>query len=407
MVNIELPTPHLHQRQFIYSDAKRRMIRAGRRGGKTVGVATYAAMMFLSGHRVLYAAPTSDQTDTFWRHVRQSLLPLVLQKPTPFVKNDAERYFERAGTENRIKAKTAWNADTLRGDYADVLILDEYQMMNEDAWGVIGVPMLLDNDGIAIFIYTPPSVRTSGASRARDKRHAAKLFKRAQADTTGRWATFSFTSHDNPYLSKVALSEIAADMSALAYRQEILAEDVDSVPGALWNMDGLDKTRLAACPVELSRIVVGVDPKASVTADSKTGIVVAGRGEDGHLYVLEDGSLDGSPDAWGRQVDYMVSKWEADRAVAEVNQGGDMVISVLKTINPDLPIRSVRASRGKYVRAEPIAALYEQGKVHHVGMFPDLEDQMCSFVPGAPSPDNLDALVWALTDLNTRTSLLL
>lgn len=105
------------------------------------------------------------------------------------------------------------------------MILDEYQLTNEDAWEVVGVPMLLDNNGDAVFIYTPPSLRSAGVSKARDPRHAAKLFKMAQADTTGRWAAFHFTSHDNPFISKEALSEIIKDMSKQSYRQEILAED--------------------------------------------------------------------------------------------------------------------------------------------------------------------------------------
>ena len=101
---------------------------------------------------------------------------------------------ERPGSDQRIRAKTAWNADTLRGDYADLLILDEWQLMNEEAWEVVGAPMLLDNNGDAVFIYTPPSLHSRSTSKARDPRHAAKLFQRAQADTTGRWEVFHFTS---------------------------------------------------------------------------------------------------------------------------------------------------------------------------------------------------------------------
>ena len=140
-------------------------------------------------------------------------------------KNESEHYIERPGTEQRIKAKTAWDADSMRGDYADLLMLDEFHLMNEDTWEVIGAPMLLDNNGDAVFVYTPPSLRSAGISKARDPRHAAKLFKMAQTDTTGRWQAFHFTSHDNPHTSREALAEIARDMSTQSYRQEILAED--------------------------------------------------------------------------------------------------------------------------------------------------------------------------------------
>jgi predicted phage terminase large subunit-like protein len=145
--------------------------------------------------------------------------------------------------------------------------------------------------------------------------------------------------------------------------------------------------------------VVGVDPKASVEAESRTGIVVVGRAGDGQLYVLEDASIDASPDTWARKVAHMYYKWQADMIIAEVNQGGDMVASVLRNVDENLPIQTVRATKGKYVRAEPVAALYEQGRAHHVGMFPTLEEQMCSWVPGEDSPDNMDALVWAATSV--------
>lgn len=395
-LTIRLPEYHEKQRAFVRSSAKRVVCKAGRRGGKTVGVAALAVEEFLKGHRILYAAPTAEQISRFWTEVTNALYEPV--KAKVFVKNETEHTIELARTEQRIKAKTAWNADTLRGDYADVLILDEFQLMNEDAWEVVGAPMMLDTDGRTIFVYTPPSFRSAGVSKANDRRYASKLFKRAQADTSGRWEAFQFSSHDNPHLSKEALSEITQDMTALAYRQEIMAEELDGVPGALWTYSMLDSGRVNAAP-PLSRIVVGVDPKASVEADSETGIVVVGVGEDGHGYVLEDASIDASPEQWARQVVSAYERWQADRIVAEVNQGGDMVTSVLRAVAADVPITAVRASRGKYTRAEPIAAMYEQNRVHHTGTFAGLEDQLCNWTPGDDSPDRLDALVWACTHL--------
>ena len=241
---IHLPTPHPKQAEFIDSPAKRKVVRAGRRGGKTIGMSVDAVQSFLAGKRVLYGAPTADQLGRFWKTVIEAL-----QEPIDagvFYKNETEHIIELRGTEQRIRAKTAWNADTLRGDYADKLILDEYQLMNEDAWGVVGAPMLLDNDGDAVFIYTPPSLHSAGVTKAQDTQHAAKLYKRAQADTTGRWATFHFRSTDNPYISRQALAEIAGDMTALSYRQEILAEDVDEAPGALWKRANIEAYRVAA-----------------------------------------------------------------------------------------------------------------------------------------------------------------
>ena len=222
---IKLRTAHPKQQQFIDSIVKRIIIRAGRRGGKTVGAAIKAVKAFLAHKRVLYTAPTSEQTDKFWYEISRSLEEGI--QAGRLYKNENEKYIEIPGTENRIKAKTAWSANTLRGDYADLLIFDEYQLTDEDAWEVVGMPMLLDNNGDAIFIYTPPSLRSAGVSKAKDPRHAAKMFKKAEADTTGRWQPFHFTSHDNPFISEKALQDIIIDMSRESYRKEILAEDDD------------------------------------------------------------------------------------------------------------------------------------------------------------------------------------
>lgn len=230
---IPVRKPHDHQRPFVESTAKRSIVKAGRRGGKTVGMALKAIKRFNAGQRVLYTAPTAEQTDSFWYEIARALAEPI--KDRVLKEDRGERYIEVPGTKQRIKAKTAWSADTLRGDYADFLIFDEYQLTNEDAWEVVGAPMLLDNDGDAAFIYTPPSLRTAGVSKAHDPRHASKMFKRAEerirvsleAGAVPRWATFHFASHANPHLSTAALAEITEDMSVAAYRQEILAEDDD------------------------------------------------------------------------------------------------------------------------------------------------------------------------------------
>jgi predicted phage terminase large subunit-like protein len=138
---------------------------------------------------------------------------------------------------------------------------------------------------------------------------------------------------------------------------------------------------------------------ASETSD-ETGIIAAGLGNDGRGYVLADRSLRTSPDAWARRAVSAYHEFKADRIVAEANNGGEMVRLTIRTVDPNVPVTLVHASRGKYVRAEPVAALYEQGRVSHVEPFPDLEDQLCSYTPeSGDSPDRLDALVWALTDL--------
>jgi hypothetical protein len=218
---VHLRPPHPKQQEFIDCLKKRIIIRAGRRGGKTVGIAIKALVAFLNGKRVLYAAPTSEQTDRFWYEITTALAEAI--KAGAYVLNKSERFIEKPGTLNRIKAKTAWDADSLRGDYADLIIFDEWQLSNEDAWDIVGFPMMMDRNGDAVFIYTPPSLRSAGISKAHDPRHAAKMFKAAQDDP--RWATFHFTSFDNPHLSREGLAEAAKDSSRASFRQEIMAED--------------------------------------------------------------------------------------------------------------------------------------------------------------------------------------
>lgn len=391
---ITLPRPHAQQLRFIEDTAPRKVIRAGRRGGKTVGMAIYAVREFLAGHRVLYAAPTQDQVERFWTEVARALHEPIAAGV--FTKNETRHCIELDGTEQRIRAKTAWNADTLRGDYADRLILDEYQLMNEEVWEVVGAPMLLDNNGSVTFIYTPPSLHSRSVSKANDPQHAAKLFKRAQADASGRWAVFHFTSRDNPHISGTALDELVQDMTSLAYRMEIMAEDVDEVPGALWTREAIDRSRVLKAP-DCGRVVVAIDPSATATGD-EAGIIVAGLCGD-HAYVLADVSLQASPLGWAQAACAAYHKHEADRVVAEQNNGGEMVQLTIETADASVPVKLVHASRGKATRAEPVAALYEQGRVHHVGTFNALEDEQCLWTPGDASPNRMDALVWAITEL--------
>lgn len=218
---------------------------------------------------------------------------------------------------------------------------------------------------------------------------------------------------DNPHLPP----EYHAELDGLPDKQRQRFRDgkyLSEVPGALWSasdrtaddgtlMPGIDTLRRHAHP-PLRRVVIGVDPSGSDgTGGDCQGIVAVGLGEDGHGYVLADKSCRLSPEGWARVVAELARKVGADRIVAEKNFGGAMVEAILRSADTRLPIRMVTASRGKVARAEPVAALYERGHVHHVGQFPELEEQLTmtttSGFQGGGSPDRLDALVWALSDL--------
>ncbi|HVA13449.1 MAG TPA: terminase family protein [Stellaceae bacterium] len=191
-------------------------------------------------------------------------------------------------------------------------------------------------------------------------------------------------------------------------RQELDAELLDDMPGALWSRDAIERDRVEAWREgggpALRRIVVAIDPAASASADAdETGIVVAALGQDGAGYVLDDLSGRLSPHDWAARAIDAYRAHRADRIVAEVNNGGAMVEATLRVLDAGISYRPVHASRGKLARAEPVAALYQQGRIHHVGSFPALEDQMCAFTGGplshSASPDRVDALVWALSEL--------
>jgi len=181
-------------------------------------------------------------------------------------------------------------------------------------------------------------------------------------------------------------------------RQEIRAELLEEVPGALWNRGWIK----CKTPPDLTRVVVGVDPAVTSNDESdETGIIVAGKGVDGNYYVLADRSARVSPDAWANRAVQAYHDFKADRIIGETNNGGDMVELTLRTVDKDIPYKAVRASRGKQARAEPISALYEQGKVWHTQSFTELEDQLCVWSPeSGDSPDRMDALVWAISELS-------
>ena len=417
---LRIPKPHSQQLAFINSIAKRQIVKAGRRGGKTVGNGIKAIDRFvIKNRRVLYAVPTSDQVARFWQTVTTALRDPI--EDGWYYKNETEHviqfsekalkelsanpanskaYMKRL-EEARIRAKTAWNEDTLRGDYADELILDEFQMMNEETWTLVGAPMLMDNDGNVTFIYTPPALQSRQTSKARDFQYASRTFKRyleLQKTQPERYAAFHFTSMDNPYISQEALKEVANDMTSVGYRMEILAEDVDEAPGALWTREIIERNRIFTLPRDLGVVVVAVDPSATSTGD-EAGIITAGKvGDKG--FVMADDSVQGSPLIWAKAAVKAYHDHKANKIVAEKNNGGEMVSTVIHQVDPNVPVELVWASRGKATRAEPVSAIYEKDMVSHVGEFALLEDEMCLWCPGQDSPNRMDALVWSLYGLN-------
>ena len=216
----------------------------------------------------------------------------------------------------------------------------------------------------------------------------------------------TFENSDN--LSPSALIELQNRYASTRLgRQELYGEILSTNDNALWSPEMIENARIkASAAPSFYRVVIGIDPAVTNNEGSDaTGIIAAAASSDGHYYILEDCTMKGSPQEWATRAAAAYDKHSADKIIAETNNGGDLVLHLLNSVRPNIPVKKVTATRGKAVRAEPISALYEQGRVHHVGYFAELEEQMCEWEPnsGAKSPDRMDALVWALTELSENS----
>lgn len=342
---LKLPRPHDRQREIEQSPAKRKIICAGRRAGKTTLAARTAIKKAgVKASRILYATPTQDQHSAFWEKCTEWLAEPI--RLGAIRKNETMHTldFPKGG---HIRAKTAWNADTLRGDYADLLILDEYAMMDPDAWDKVGAPMLLDNNGDAWFIFTP-----------KRRNHGFHRYQDAMSDTSGRWAAWHFTSHDNPHLSKEALAEITQDMTEEAYRQEILAEFLENQGAVFRNILACLHAPMDAMPDAHKDhwIIAGVDwgKQADFTAISV-----------GCLKCRQELTLDRF-----NQIDYafqsqrllaLKDRWHIRYLLAESNAMGDPIIEQLQRSN--VPVQGFQTTASsKPPLIENLALVFERAE---------------------------------------------
>jgi phage terminase large subunit-like protein len=294
---------------------------------------------------------------------------------------------------------TTYSADEperLRGPQHDAGWADEVGAWNyaQDAWDMFMFGLRLGDNPQAMVTTTPRPI---------------PLLRQIMASPN------TAITRGSTYANRANLAASFLDKIVTRYegtrlgRQELMGELLDDFPGALWSRETIDAAKRDVIVPDLQRVVVAIDPSGTAGESDdgdSIGIVVAGKGVDGLAYVLADRTCKLSPDGWGRRAVAAYREFEADRIVAERNFGGAMVQHVIRTVDRDVPYREVTASRGKAVRAEPIAALYEQGRVRHVGGLEALEDQMCAMTGdgylGDGSPDRMDALVWALTELMVK-----
>jgi phage terminase large subunit-like protein len=287
---------------------------------------------------------------------------------------------------------SAEEPDRLRGPQHDAIWADEAGAWKDaqDAWDMAMFGLRLGDDPRVMVSTTPKPI---------------PLIRVLLKDKTT--VITKATTYANKANLAGAFSQIISKYEGTRLgRQELAGELLEESEGALWNRALIERARLKTPAPQMRRVVVAVDPAITAKAESNlTGIIAAGIGTDGRGYVLADASGRYSPDGWARKAVALFETLKADRIVAEGNQGGEMVRHTIASVRSNAPITIVHASRGKQARAEPVAALYEQNKISHVGTFSELEDQMSTWEPlgDEPSPDRIDALVWALTALMINT----
>ena len=373
------------------------LILSGRGWGKTRTGAEWIVWKALNNPKTRWAvvgATSADVTDTCFEG--ESGIISVLTRYGLYNETSYNRsrtaYLLPNGS--RIKGFSAEKPDRLRGPqhhgaWCDELAAWEYP----ETWDQLQFGLRLGEHPQCVITTTP-----------RPTKIIKELIKDSENIVT-RGSTYE--NRDNLAASTLATLQIKYENTRLG-RQELFGEVLDDNPGALWTRALIETARVTSVP-PLMRVVVGIDPAVTSGEDSdSTGIVAAGMSSDGHYYILDDATIKASPQVWAEKAVSIFELHKADRIIAETNNGGDLVVHLLQQVKPTIPVKKVTASRGKAVRAEPIAALYEQGRVHHAGYFSELEDEMCEWEPGISdkSPDRMDALVWALTELSEGSNTL-
>ena len=364
------------------------LILAGRGWGKTRTGAEFIREQVdkhLAKHIALVGPTAADVRDTMIEG-ESGLLSIYPPKQRPRYEPSKRRVtFHNGATATAFSAD---EPDRLRGPNHDLAWADELASWRyPEAWDMLQLGLRIGDHPRTVVTTTPKPL---------------PIIRRLLATEDASVQITTGSTYDNAAnLAQSFVDEITSRYEGTRLgRQELHAEVLDDVQGALWSRDLLEQHRVTKEP-NLTRIVVAIDPAAGSKSDNaETGIVVVGLGEEGHGYVLDDVSLRGTPNDWGRAAVAAYHRHKADLLVAEANQGGDMVSHTLRTVDENVPIKMVHASRGKRTRAEPISALYEQGRIHHLGFHGELEDQLCSWAPDhSISPDRLDALVWGLTEI--------
>lgn len=462
---LALPVLHEKQREIVaaYMAGKNCIVMAGRRAGKTRALAALAVGLMVQGYHVIYATPRAEQATSFWNYAESILANARvaakgIQKITafgarPIKDKDAKSPYRPVliqrnrmymavspNTDNlgSLMAYSVFEPDVIRGLKADALILDEAQMMKGRALFTVGMPMLADRNGHAIVSFTrpDPNENVHGLS-ASDRMFALRLYNRVRAyydgnlseymdggddyariddpetfgghETFDDWVPITFTSMQNPHLTRAGLSALARNMPADRYAREILCQEPENDSLALWTPGLLDACRVSSFDVSGMRVVISIDPAVK---GGETGIVVvaSNNANPPTYYVLEDATTMAGAGDWPALVYNIYNHYSKLKAnvtvVYEENQGGLMVETILRQYaqlnRARMKIDRQRALVSKSTRAKPVVHLYAMGYVKHVGQLKALEEEMTMWIPTSKnSPNRIDALVWGITYLQT------
>lgn len=362
------------------------LMRSGRGAGKTRSGAEWVLERVRQGfkHIALIGQTVADVRDTMVEVGPSSILKIAKPEERPLYEPSKRRLVFPSGA-----IATTFSGDEpnqLRGPQFDSAWVDELAKFRypEETWDNLEFGLRLGDKPQAFVTTTPRPIKL------------IKILLKDPKTIDVRFSTLDNADNLSPaYIQRIMDKYSGTRLG----RQELEGEILDDNPNALWSRELIENLRVSESP-PLIRVVVGVDPAVSDGEESaETGIIAAGISAYGHGYVLQDSSLAGSAAEWARAVIRSFNHNQADRVIGEVNNGGYLIETNLRTVDKNVPYSPVHASRGKEVRAEPVSSLYEQGKIHHVGVFPELEDQMCSWQPGDKSPDRMDALNWAFWEL--------
>jgi len=378
------------------------VITKGRRFGLTHGIALFFIECMLEGEALMWGDTINSNID---RYVERYFIPCLKKNNLEYTWNAQKKVLSLVATGGYTDFRSADKPENWEGFGYNKIFLNEAGIIlkNDYLYTNAVLPMLIDYPNSTLIAGGVPK----GKLNKKGKEHRFySIYKKAKAKTKG-YKLFEYSSYDNPLLKASDIEELEAEISSMNHemvQQEIYGHFVEGASGLLWEATHINASYVEHYP-RLKRVVVAIDPAASAKIKSDdTGIIAVGIDSNNNCYVLEDMSGKYTPEEWGSQAKQLKSRWNASAYVIEKNQGGDMAKNVIKQVDKNTRVIMVHASKGKYARAEPVFALYEQGKVFHYGHHVGLENEMLNFNPDLFSPNRVDALVWGVYELALKVT---